>query len=261
MSDGAVGAYFERVGASAFHPTTHVGGGWDPTELHFSPLGGLIVHAIEQYRRDGSGLVLGRISYDILGRLAADTCEIEVTTIRPGRTIELVEATLSIGGRAVIRARAWYLATYDSAAVAGGEPPALPAPDEFATWPISNEWPGGYIASLDVRPVEGPKPGRTTAWIRSSVDLVAGEPVTDLAALIAITDTANGIATREPPTKWMYPNVDLTVHLFRQPTGRWLGLDTAVTFGRTGQGVTRSVLHDQNGAIGAAEQLLTVRAV
>ncbi len=57
----------------------------------------------------------------------------------------------------------------------------------------------------------------------------------------------------------MFPNVDLTVHLHRQPAGPWVGLDTSVVFGPDGCGLTTTVLHDRTGAVGRAEQLLTVR--
>ena len=54
-----------------------------------------------------------------------------VETIRPGRTIELVEATLVAGERPVIRARAWRIARVDTRSVAGGMPEPLPPPDTF----------------------------------------------------------------------------------------------------------------------------------
>ena len=57
-----------------------------------------------------------------------------VETIRPGRTIELVEATLVAGERPVVRARAWRIARGDTASVAGGLPEPLPPPDTFAPW-------------------------------------------------------------------------------------------------------------------------------
>ena len=57
----------------------------------------------------------------------------------------------------------------------------------------------------------------------------------------------------------MFPNLDLTVHLFRQPAGGWLGLDTTVSFGPAGQGLTSSVLHDEQGPLGSVQQTLTVR--
>lgn len=104
-----------------------------------------------------------------------------------------------------------------------------------------------------------PRPGRTTAWISTSVGLVAGQAASPLASYLALVDTANGIAVRRPPTAWMFPNVDLTVHSHRRPEGNWTGLDTTVVFGPAGQGVTSTVLHDLAGPVGHAQQMLTVR--
>ncbi|GAA2606620.1 thioesterase family protein [Paractinoplanes durhamensis] len=250
-------SYFERVGEHSYKPTAHVGGAWRTDEQHFSPLGGLIAHAIDRHRSDG--LVLARISYDILGKIALDECEITVETIRPGRTIELLEATVTIAGRAVTRARAWFLAAHDTTAVAGTPIDRLPPPESVEPWPMAELWTGGYIASIEVRRPADAVPGRTSAWITSELDLVAGEPVGPLATYLALVDTANGIAVRQEPTEWMFPNVDLTVHLHRQPEGRWTGLDTSVTFGPTGQGLTSTILHDVHGPVGSAQQILTVR--
>lgn len=260
-STPAPDSYYEPIDEHRYKPTTHVGGAWNTEEQHFSPLGGLIVHAIDRHRatQPDNGLVLSRISYDILGRLALDECEIQVETIRPGRTIELVEAVVRIADRSVVRARAWFLSASDTTAVAGGPADRLPAPEELAPWALSSTWPGGYIASLDFRAVTQPKPGRATAWVTSSLDLVAGQTASPLATYLSRVDTANGIAVRQSPTEWMFPNVDLTVHLHRQPEGDWTGLDTTVTFGPTGQGVTSTVLHDIAGPVGHAQQILTVR--
>ncbi|MFJ3775743.1 thioesterase family protein [Streptomyces sp. NPDC090075] len=255
------GGYFEAIDERRYKPTAHAGGAWDVNEQHFSPLGGLVVHALDRHRAAGpdNGLLLSRISYDILGRLALDECEIEVGTVRPGRTIELLEAVVRIAGRPVVRARAWYLAAADTTAVSGGPGERLTAPESLAPWRMSDLWPGGYIASVDVRPVAPPTPGRTTAWVSTPLDLVAGVEAGPLASYLALVDTANGIAVRQPPTAWMFPNVDLTVHLHRQPRGTWTGLDTTVTFGPSGQGLTSTVLHDVDGPVGRAEQILTVR--
>ncbi|MFF7985339.1 thioesterase family protein [Streptomyces sp. NPDC007901] len=260
-STGPRGGYFEAIDERRYKPTVHAGGAWDVNEQHFSPLGGLVVHALDRHQAAGedNGLLLSRISYDILGRLALDECEIEVGTVRPGRTIELLEAVVRIAGRLVVRARAWYLAALDTTAVTGGPGDRLAAPGSLTPWPMSDLWPGGYIASVDVRPVAPPSPGRTTAWVSTPLDLVAGVEVSPLASYLALVDTANGIAVRQPPTAWMFPNVDLTVHLHRQPRGTWTGLDTTVTFGPSGQGLTSTVLHDVDGPVGRAEQILTVR--
>ncbi|WP_433565876.1 thioesterase family protein [Nocardia sp. CA-151230] len=252
-------SYFRRVGEHRFVPTRHAGGAWADDEQHFSPVGGLIVHEILRARADRPGLLLSRISFDILGRIGFEEFEIRAETVRPGRTIELVQATVTIGGRSVVSARAWFLGVQGTDSVAGGEPDRLPAPDELDSWELGSLWSGGYIASIDTRPVGIPQPGRTTAWITTSLDVVAGERSEALASYIALVDTANGIAVRQEPTKWMFPNVDLTIHLYRQPEGEWTGLDTTVTFGHTGQGLTSTVLHDVRGAVGYAQQILTVR--
>ncbi|RRO19222.1 thioesterase family protein [Saccharopolyspora rhizosphaerae] len=253
--------YFARVGDGRYKPTAHVGGAWRADEQHFSPLGGLIVHAIEQARtaEGRPDLVMSRISFDILGQIALEEFDIHVETVRPGRTIELTEATVVIGGRAVVRARAWLLAEVDTEVVAGGEPASLTPPNELEPWPMGSVWSGGFIESLHTRVVGEPRPGRTTAWVTTGHELVVGEEVSPLASFVALIDTANGIAVRQEPTKWMFPNVDLTLHLHRQPSGEWTGLDTKVTFGARGQGLTSTDLHDVDGPVGHAEQILTVR--
>ena len=138
-----------------------------------------------------------------------------------------------------------------------------PAPSPTAAsstpWSMTDTWPGGFVASLEMQAVAPPVPGRGSAWLRTDIALVAGEPCSPHASFIALVDTANGVAVRTAPTEWMFPNLDLTIHLHRQPTGTWVGLDTSVTFGPAGHGLTSSVLHDELGPIGRAEQILTVR--
>jgi hypothetical protein len=254
-------SYYVRIDEHRYKPTAHAGGAWNPDEQHFSPLGGLIVHAIDRHlaAHPRDGLALARISFDILGRPALEECEIRVETVRPGRTIELLEAVVLIGGRAAVRARAWLLASADTSAVAGAEAGALPSPSGLDTWALEEVWPGGYIGSVDIRPVGTPRAGRTTAWVSTPLALVAGEKSSATASFVALVDTANGIAVRAEPTEWMFPNVDLTIHLHRQPEAGWTGLDTTVTLGSTGLGVTSTVLHDVHGPVGHAEQMLTVR--
>ena len=64
---------------------------------------------------------------------------------------------------------------------------------------------------------------------------------------------------RTAPEDVAFPNVDLTAHLFAAPADGWLGLDTTVSFGAGGVGLTTSVVHDERGPIGTSSQCLTVR--
>src|SRR6476661_4562986 len=103
-------AYFERESETRFRPTAHVGGAWNVEEQHIAPAIGLLAHTIEtdhDRRRRTDQLQLTRLSCDILGVLPIEAFDIDVTVIRPGRTIELVEARLGHAGRTAVIARAW----------------------------------------------------------------------------------------------------------------------------------------------------------
>ena len=252
------GSYYTPLGDGAYQPTPHVQGAWNPSEQHMGPVSGLVAHAIDEHE-PGAGMQLARITYEILGMIPAGRTEVSVRTIRPGRTIELVEATLVAGGRPVVRATAWRLAAQQTATVAGGACGPLPPPESMPAWDGAEVWAGGFISSLEGRAAVTNEPGRGQVWLRTGTTLVQGVDSSPTAAFLGLVDTANGIVARVAPGEWMFPNVDLTVHFFRQPVGAWVGLDTRVVFGADGIGLTSSALHDVDGPVGRSEQILTVR--
>lgn len=253
-------AYFERQDTETFVATDHVSGAWDVDDQHVGPALGLLVHVVETdaRARGRSDLVLGRLSFDILGTMRVGPVAASAYVVRPGRTIELVEATLTAAGRDTVRLRAWLLQACDSASVAGSAYEPLPPPADMPAWDPTSVWPGGFIASASVRREET-QPGRARYWVRTDVPLLADEPVSRLAGATGLIDIANGMTVRISPRSLAFPNVDLTAHLFAQPRGEWLGFDTTVSFGSGGLGVTSSVLHDALGPIGVLAQALTLR--
>lgn len=259
-SESSAVAYFHRIGATTFRATEHVGGGWNPAEQHVAPSLGLLAHAIETDRdaRRDDALQLGRVSYDILGTFPIGEIDVTVTVLRPGRTIELVEARLSHGGRDAVIARGWLMDRYSTEELAGTGLESVDPPSELPQWNGSEMWPGGFIASIKGRRTER-APGRATAWITTELPLIEGEPVSPTARLLGLVDVMNGVATRADNTEVSFPNLDLTAHLFREPVGPWVGLDTSVSFGPTGLGLTHAVIHDDEGPVGAVSQCLTVR--
>jgi len=90
--------YYEPTGESRYRPTRHVQGAWNRHEQHMAPVAGLLAHVIEGHDPHPD-LQLARISYDILGLIPLQEGVVVVRTLRPGRTIELVEASLEIEGR------------------------------------------------------------------------------------------------------------------------------------------------------------------
>ena len=254
--------YYVDMGSGRFATTIHVQGAWNPHEQHMGPVSGILAHCLENFEpRDD--LRMARISYDILGLIPDGEFEVVTTMLRSGRTIELVQAELVAGGRTAVRATAWRLQVSDTSEVEGIEDEPMSGPPESGTVATLGEWPGAYIHSIDIRTLPGHAPGHGRAWIRPRHPLVIPGPFSDLARLIGVADTSNGIATRvEPgPGGYAFPNVDLQLHIYREPHGEWLGLQNSVTFGSDGIGLTSTVLCDLSGPFGRAEQILTLRAL
>lgn len=253
-------SFYRDLGDGRFESTIHAQGAWNPEEQHMAPISGLITQCLlECEPRDG--MQLSRLSFDILGMIPGGEFEVSTAVVRPGRTIELLEARMEAAGRTAIIAKAWRLGTGDTAAVAAVEDPRIPGPEDAGPHEGMTAWPGGFIRSLEVRAVPGHRPGRGQVWLRNPYPMVAGRATPDVVRLVGMMDAANGIAPRVAPggNSWMYPNVDLQIHLHRTPAGEWLGLDTRVSFGADGVGLTSSVLHDLHGPFGRMEQILTVR--
>jgi Thioesterase-like superfamily len=255
-----VTAYFQRLEEGRFRATEHTGGAWDLETQHIAPALGLLAHVVEADRdaRRGEGLAVTRLSYDILGTVPVEEFDVDVEVLRAGRTIELVEAVLTHAGRAAVRLRAWLMAPRDTAEVAGTPHARIPAPEQTQPWDPTTVWPGGFIRSVEVRRHQR-EPGRASFWVRTDVPLVADEAVSPLSRGVGLLDIANGMTVRAAPDEVLFPNIDLTAHLFEQPRGEWVGFDTTVSFGTGGVGLTTTVIHDERGPIGTSSQCLTVR--
>lgn len=253
--------YFIAEGGDRYRPTDLSGGAWRDDELHLAPVAGLVIHHMERWRRANvdPALVFSRFSLDVLGQIGRSEITLSTEVLRPGRTIELIETTAVIAGRITIRARGWLLQTSDTTAVEGHEFEPIPPVSECEDTTGKLGWPGGWINSLSAAEAPGRYPGRNRIWVNTEIPLVRGKQAEPLAEFCKYLDTCNGLAVRQDPGTWMFPNVDLTFHLFRQPVGNRMGFDTRVAFGSSGIGLTSSVIHDEQGPVGTLEQSLTVR--
>lgn len=255
-------AYFRRLDEQRFVATEEVSGAWSTEQQHVAPALGLLAHVVEVDRdgRRDDGLRLGRLSYDILGAVPVSAVEVAVRIVRTGRTIELVEASLRHDARDIVRLRAWLMQSGETQRIAGTPLPRMTPPAHLPPWDPTTVWPGGFIASAEVRRDQD-EPGRARFWVRTQTALLDDEPVGDLARFAGLLDIANGMTVRADPSAVAFPNVDLTAHFFEEPRGDWVGFDTSVSFGTTGIGLTSSVIHDQAGPVGTMAQILTVRPV
>lgn len=250
-------AFYVRTGDHQFVSTLHSQGAWQPGEQHLAVAAGLLLAEVE--RRLPSDKLVSRVSCDILGVIHSGEFMIDVEIVRPGRSIELIEARMRHGDRVCIQASVWRLAATDTAQVQGVEWTALPTPDTLPVLRMASTWSGGFIESLEARQAPDARPGCGRSWIRTRYPLVAGEDDPPVAGFAKLVDTANGLVVREDPASVFFANVDLTLHFIRQPLAGWVGFDTQVSFGPTGLGETFSVLSDSQGPVGTAAQSLTVR--
>lgn len=252
--------YYQQTGEGIYCSTVHAQGAWNPHEQHMAPATGILVHEMELFA-PRSDMRMARVSLDIYGIIHGGEFEVKTRMLRPGRTIELIEAEMVSQGRTCIVARGWRLATLDSSAVAASEDAAVVDPGELEPFVGMTQWPGGYIEGLEFRGAAGHRPGKGVVWMHNNFEMVDGVATSDMVRLLGMIDTANGVAPRvEPgPASWMFPNVDLQIHMYRAPAGEWLGLEAQQTYGADGIGLTSAVLHDVNGPFGRSEQILTVR--
>ncbi|MFT4234996.1 MAG: thioesterase family protein [Microbacterium sp.] len=253
-------SYFRRMSESTFETMDAVRGAWNPAEQHIAPPMGLAAHVLERdhHARAQEPMLLSRIAFDILGVLPIEPVEVSTRVIRPGRSIELAEATLSHGGRAALTARGWFLRPGDTARFAGDEFPAIPPRDQMHNVGMPKEWQGEFVKTVDVL-AHVERPGRGQFWIRPRVPLLEDEEISPTVRLLSIIDICNGLNPRLSPRDAAFPNLDLTADFFREPEGEWIGVDGTVGYGARGIGLTHSVLHDDAGAFGVVTQSLTVR--
>jgi hypothetical protein len=254
-------AYYLPVGDGRFLATEHTVGPWAAGVQHMGPPSALLARALQRCapREDTT---LARIAVDILGPVPRAELEVTATMLRPGRTIELVAAELSVAGTVAARATGWRLLRTDTEALVGGVPDAMSPPQAGGPRPMPEAWVvDGYLSSIEWRWLHGwwGEQGAAAAWARPRFELVAGEPTDGLCRLLTVADSASGMSARLDPTEWLFPNTDLTVHLHRTPRGEWVGVQANTVIGPSGAAVATATLHDLDGAVGSSAQILTVR--
>lgn len=248
-------AFYEPLGGGRFRSTGHTAGPWDVRSQHAGPPAALLGRALETTEPRENTLI-ARVTFEILGPVPVAEVEVESRVLRPGRTVELLEAQLSAGGRPVMSARAWRLPATEApgAPDTTGPPPARPG----AETPPPHDF--GYGHAVELRFAAGGwfEPGPATAWTRLKVPIVPDEAPTPLQRVLAVADSGNGISAVMSWDDWLFINPELSVHVVRPPVGEWVVLDAATTISPGGAGLARSTLLDDAGPVAYGAQSLLV---
>jgi Thioesterase-like superfamily len=237
-------------------PSERTRGPWDPDAQHAGPASALLARALERCEpRDG--MRLGRITIEILGPVPLRPLTTSARVVRPGRSVELLEATLTGPDGDVMRASAWRVLAGD---LAFNDDPPPPGPDQGGErdfFPTGDDV--GYHTAMDYRFIRGGflESGPAMVWMRMRGPLVEGEETSPLERLMVVADVGNGISAVLDWREYLFINTELTVHLLRPPEGDWIGVD-AVTH-LDGVGLAQSVLWDERGRVGSGAQTLLVR--
>ncbi|MEV5649833.1 thioesterase family protein [Nocardia sp. NPDC052254] len=246
-----------------FHSTELTRGPWSPDAQHAGPPSALLGHVIERCE-PRPGFRVGRVSVEILGPVPIEPLRARARVVRPGRSVELIEATIGTERGPVLRANAWRLRVADpeielpADAVANG---AYPGPD---TVPAGAEFPStqpvGFHTGIEYRFVAGSfdRPGPAVCWIRLRYPIVAGTTPSPLERTLAAADSGNGVSAVLDWDRYLFINTDLTVTLHREPAGEWICLDAVTYPERSGIGMAESRLYDEQGPVGRSTQTLLI---
>ncbi|MBA2678518.1 MAG: thioesterase family protein [Ktedonobacteraceae bacterium] len=247
-------------GDDRFTATMHTQGPWNPQFEHGGPPGALLVRQLElcSPRAD---MMLGRVSINILGPIPIATLSARARLVRPGRSVELLEASLEYEGKVVMQASAWRVR------VPTGRPPVvegqvaapeLPPSETIRT--LTPEWTCGFLNATEWRFVQGgyTHSGPAIAWIRPRYPLVPGEEMTPTQRLILSADSANGVSSPLDIRSWQFIPPELTVHILRPPVGEWICLDAHTLIQSEGIGLTTADLFDESGFVGRSGQTLLI---
>lgn len=253
----SVDCFYEPLGNDRWRATAHTTGPWDERFQHGGPPSALLGRAVEQ-RAPRDEMVVGRVTVEILGPIPVGELEVQSRIARPGRSVELVEAVLSAGGREVARAAAWrVLRTTQS--IASRSAPAPPLPEQST--PMRPEgWVDGYLSAVEWRLAEGGfgSPGPATAWTRLRHPLVPDEPDSPLTRVLAVADSGNGLSGELDVARWHFINPELTVHLHREAVGPWVCVEARTVISPGGVGLATTALSDLDGPLGVGAQSLLV---
>jgi acyl-coenzyme A thioesterase PaaI-like protein len=251
--------------ADHFVPTDRARGPWTPEAQHGGAPAALLARAIERFE-GGPAMFVSRLTVELLRPVPIAPLTVRTRALRPGKKVQLVEASLLTGETEVarctgLRMRRADLPVPDRIAVTA--PPKGPAAgaEKSPGWETMVNYTAFHRDGVEHRFVAGgfSEPGPASDWIRLRVPLIAGEETSPLCRVAAAADFGNGIsAVLERGDGYSFVNPDLTIYLHRYPAGEWVCLEARTEVSGQGIGMAESRLYDEHGAIGRSVQSLFI---
>jgi len=252
MAGSVADAVFVPDG-DAFVPTENAAGPWDPNALHGGAPAALMARALEAVD-PGIDMFVSRLTVEFMRPVPMAPLHLKTAVIRPGRRVQLLQASLESGGQEVARATALRIRQLEVDLPATGAAFVPPPPESGAS--LSDVPWRGFGKAMEPRLVSGSvlEPGPATVWFHLRLPILAAEDPSPLMRAVAAADFGNGISSEVDWLSHVFINPDLTVYLHRSPVGEWIALESATTLQRNGVGLAQSRLYDRNGNVGTSLQ-------
>jgi hypothetical protein len=199
-----------------------------------------------------------RLTVEFLRPVPLAPLTVQVRQIRPGKRVQLVEATISGPDGEAARATGLRIRQAPTVVPPEVEEPPTPGPEQLARWTRSwaEQRDAFHSRGVEIRPVDVTSMSPGSVWIRAQVPIFAGEELTPLQRALAAADFPNGVSLRLDPARYLSINPELTVHLHREPEGDWVHLAARTFISPDGTGVAEGVLSDLRGRFGRSTQSL-----
>ncbi len=254
-------ALFIRDG-DLFLPTQAAGGPWSPKHLHGGAPMGLLTSVLEATMA-GSGLRLARLTVDLLRPVPKEPLSVQTEVVKPGRRLQLMQASIHANGVEVARASALYLERVQVEVPEYGRfgQTTLPPLDDSRVgtlMDISSRRrsgtrlpPPGLHSTVQGSLIDGVRGrGFGQMWMRLPIPVIAGEPCPHLVQAATLSDFGNGVAQLRIAEDTGCINTDVTLYLHREPVAEWIGLDARSRMQDNGNGLVETVLFDRDGPFG-----------
>ena len=246
----------------AYLPGPMCVGPWSPDAQHGGPVSALLAGAVESAvdpRFADVPVQTVRVTVELLRPVPLTPLTLTSAVVRPGRNVQLVEATMHSGDEEVARARGLRIRRTSMDLPVERAEPAAPVPSTDA--PVSTvARRTAFAEAVDLRFVKGSweETGPVIMWTRLLVPVVEGIEPSPLQRVTAAADFGNGVSRVLEFDHHMFINPDLTVALARVPEGEWVGLDVVSRPSAEGFGQAESAVFDLLGPVGRSVQSLLV---
>lgn len=246
---------FEPAGDDLYLPTEAALGPWTEQALHGAPSAMLLAREIERFEPDEE-MFITRLTVELLRPVRRTPLAVRHRLVRPGRKVQLIEASLSDAEVEVARATALLIRRSSMEFPETNDRPPHDPPDTIGEWTAPyRRGPAYHLTGVEIRAPDA-EGAPNWAWVRLRVPLLPGEEPTGLVRVCAAADFPNGISYVVDPDRISYVNPDVTVYLHRPPRGEWVLVQARTWLQSHGTGVAEGALYDENGRIGRSIQAL-----